>query len=406
MSLVERLTGIAWRQQMPALIIGLGHGGTHWILATFYILLPFIADQFALSYAQVGLLVALMHASSVGSNLVGGPLVDVSGRRLLVQMLALLAGAAALFAFVAADRFIVLCVLVGVIGAANSLWHPAAISLLSMRYPRQRGYALSIHSLGANGGEALAPLVAGALLLSLSWNSVAAINALPAFAIAGLLLVLLPLDRAARGGAATGLSAGAYLSGALAVVRNRAIMVICLTAAFRTMAQSGLLAFVPLYLSDSMGVGPLWLGLALSAMQTGGIVAAPIAGTWSDRVGRRSLILAGLTLTTAIIVALTFIGHLSIFIAAIALLGFCLFGIRPVLQSWLLDLTPPALGGSATSLMFGCQGLLSIFTPLISGAIADVWGLTPVFYFLAAAMLIACLLVLVCLREDRVDREA
>ena len=42
-SVVERLTGVGLRAQAPALLVGLGHGGTHWLAATFYLLLPFIA---------------------------------------------------------------------------------------------------------------------------------------------------------------------------------------------------------------------------------------------------------------------------------------------------------------------------------------------------------------------------
>ena len=66
---------------------------------------------------------------------------------------------------------------------------------------------------------------------------------------------------------------------------------------------------------------------------------------------------------------------------------------RPVVHSWLMDLTPPKLSGSATSLLFSTQSLLSAAVPPIGGMIADAWGLPSVFYFLAASMLIANLVV-------------
>ena len=50
-------------------------------------------------------------------------------------------------------------------------------------------------------------------------------------------------------------------------------------------------------------------------------------------------------------------------------------------------------GGSATSLLFGTQAGLSILTPAIGGLVADTWGLTSVFYFLAGTMLVANVLV-------------
>ena len=70
-------------------------------------------------------------------------------------------GALALGSFGLASGVLGLLPLVFLIGGTNNLWHPAAISYLSRRFPRQRGYALSIHALGANSGDALAPPRAG-----------------------------------------------------------------------------------------------------------------------------------------------------------------------------------------------------------------------------------------------------
>jgi predicted MFS family arabinose efflux permease len=54
-----------------------------------------------------------------------------------------------------------------------------------------------------------------------------------------------------------------------------------------------------------------------------------------------------------------------------------------------MDLTPPNLGGSATSLMFGSQAILATTAPIVGGMIADTWGLVSVFYFLAGGLLTA-----------------
>jgi MFS family permease len=186
-----------------------------------------------------------------------------------------------------------------------------------------------------------------------------------------------------------GMSLAAYWRGLGALLRDRAVLSLCVVAALRTMAQAGLLAFLPLYLANDLGAGPLMLGLALAAMQSAGVVAAPIAGAWSDRVGRRPVVLAGLSASTIVILGLAALGHMAAFIVGIAILGFVLFAVRPVIQSWLMDLTPSSLGGSATSLMFASQALLATAAPIIGGLIADRWGLGAVFYFLAGGLLAA-----------------
>jgi MFS family permease len=97
--------------------------------------------------------------------------------------------------------------------------------------------------------------------------------------------------------------------------------------------------------------------------------------------------------TTVVIAAITLIQNDIVLVTAISVLGFALFAVRPVVHSWMMDLAPPGLSGSATSLMFGTQALLSAVVPPIGGIIADTHGLTAVFYLLAASMLVANFLV-------------
>ncbi len=373
----------------PMLLMGLGHGATHWIAASFYALLPFITGDLGLSYAQAGMLVSVFHVASFAANFGSGLAVDISGRRVALQILSLLLGGAALMAFGLAGPYGLLVAAIAVIGAANNLWHPAAIAYLSSRYPGRRGFALSIHALGANLGDAVAPLAAGGLLVWMSWPGAAAVNALPVFAVAAALVVLLAGDHPGNGGAARGMDFREYFTGLARVVRDRAVLNLCLMAGLRTTAQNGLLVFLPLYIVDVLGFGPVAMGAVLMVMQLGGVVTAPLAGALSDKIGRRPVVVAGLGVTTVVIAALTLLGGGVIYVAGIALLGFALFAVRPVVHAWMLDLTPPALGGSATSLMFGTQAALSTAAPVLGGIVADRWGLPAVFYLLAALMLAA-----------------
>ena len=403
LQLVSRLTGVHWREQGPAFLVGFGHGATHWIAAFFYLLLPFITRDLGLSYAQAGLLVSVFHLSSLLANFGSGLMVDVTGRRVVFQVAALLIGAGALFAFGVSERLLVLAFLVTLIGASNNLWHPPAIAYLSEMYPDNRGYALSIHALGANLGDTLAPLAAGSLLAALTWQGAATIGSVPVVLIALLLAaLLLRKDDRSRAATRSGMSFSEYLLGLKGIVRDRLVLGLCLMAGFRSMAQNGLLVFLPLFLIDELRTGPIWMGVAMMAMQMGGLVAAPVAGAWSDRVGRRPVVLSGLTVTTIVIATITLIQNDVVLVATVSVLGFALFAVRPVVHSWMMDLVPASLSGSATSLLFGTQALLSATVPPIGGVIADVYGLSAVFYLLAGTMLVAnCLVFLLPHQEPR-----
>ena len=221
------------------------------------------------------------------------------------------------------------------------------------------------------------------------------ITALPVFAIAlWIAVALMPGEKPGAGAAPQSMSLGEYLSGLLGMVRDRAVLGLCLMAGFRAMTQNGLFVFLPLYLVNVLETNPFLLGVAMMTLQLCGVIAAPIAGTWSDRVGRRRIILAGLLVTTVGVAGLMLVPGLGAFIATVGLIGFALFAVRPVIHSWLMDLTPSHLGGSATSLLFGIQSGLSTVVPVVGGIIADHWGLPVVFYVLAGSVFLSSLLVL------------
>jgi len=389
------------RLQLPVFLVSLGHGATHWIAATFYLILPFIKRDLGLSYAEAGFLVTCFYLGSTAANLPSGSAVDLTGKRVLFQAVALVAGSLGLLALGLVTPYYGLALLAVVIGASNMLWHPAAIAYLSGHFPRNRGYALSMHALGANLGDAVAPIFAGWLLLSRSWESTAMVNSVTGILCAGLILALLGRSDEGAVAAAKQLDIGAYFRSLGQVLKRRAIWSLCLMAGFRSMMQSGLLVFLPLYLANELKVNPFWMGFTLMLLQLGGVVATPIAGTLSDRIGRRPVVLAGMFGTTALIVALSLISNAIVFVFCIAVLGFCMYAMRPVIHSWLMDGSPPHLAATMTSAMFGTQAGLSALAPLIGGLLADRYGLVSVFYFLAATVLVANALAFAVPRTER-----
>ena len=391
---VGRLTGVPWAKQGPAFLVGLGHGATHWMAAFFYLLLPFIAKDIGLSYTDAGLLVSIFHLSSLVANFGSGLMVDITGRRIVFQIVSLIVGGAALLTFGLVREFLLLTALVILLGVSNNLWHPPAIAFLSDRYPGNRGYALSVHALCANLGDTIAPLAVGALLLILTWQGTAVIGAAPVFLVTLIFaLCLFKSDQPDRTGPTNRLEFRHYLAQVGGIARNRTVLGLCLMSGMRNIAQNGLYVFLPLYLVNELGSGPLWMGITMTALQVGGLVAAPVAGAWSDRIGRRPVVLAGLTTTTIVIAAMTFAQNDIVLVVAVSLLGFALFAVRPVIHSWMMDLVPREIAGSATSILFGTQALLTMIMMPVGGLIADLYGLHMVFYCLAGTILLANLIV-------------
>jgi len=130
------------------------------------------------------------------------------------------------------------------------------------------------------------------------------------------------------------------------------------------------------------------------------MIGTPIVGSISDRGGRKRVLTAGLLSTSIVLFVLAYFQMTWLFITGLAVLGFFLYAVRPVIGVWVLDLSPQELGGSMVSFFSGSQSSLSSLSPLICGFIADRWGILNAFFFLAGTVLLANLVVL-AIREPQ-----
>src|SRR5437899_484562 len=321
-------------------LITLGHSLTHWYPATFYLILPIIGKELGLSYSQIGLIMTCQYIAGAVANIPGGILVDTVGRKGVLMATSLFWVGFPYLLMGFTHSYLMLLGCVALVGFGNSLWHPTAIPTLARRFPHRKGLVLSLHSMGGNVGDALAPLAVGALLSVLTWRQAVMINVAPGIVLALLIFVFLgtmQLEPKKPGSRAGTQSLREYFRGLPELFRNRGLIVLVLSSAFRSMTQNALLTFLPVYLAYEMGYSPFWVGACLFALQTAGFAAAPVAGPLSDRIGRKSVMMTSMAMTAVVLVFMAFAGKSLAFVAFVAVLGFFLYAIRPVLQAWLLE---------------------------------------------------------------------
>jgi len=386
-------------------VVSIGHALTHWYPATFYLLLPLIGSELGLSYAQIGSILTCQYAAGAIANIPGGIFVDTVGRKGLLMAVSLFWVGFPYLVMGFSHVYWVMLACATAVGIGNNLWHPTAIPWLAGRFPDRKGLVMSFHSMGGNVGDALAPLVVGALLAILSWRDVVLVNVLPGIAMAALILIYIGRLQN-RESAANAAKRPEPISGAermrsfMSLLTNRALVTLSIGSVFRTMTQMALLTFLPIYLARDMGYSPFWVGAAMFALQIAGFIAAPIAGHLSDTIGRRQIIVSSMSMTAVILLSMIFAGGTIWFVVLVAVLGFFLFAVRAVLQAWLLDATPPGLGGSAIGLLFGAQAAGAAAGPIAAGLLADRFGIMSAFYFLAATIVVANLMIFITPTPD------
>ena len=377
-------------------LVSAGHMLTHWYPATFYVLLPLLGRELNLSYTEIGFIMTAMHGIGAIMSMPGGMLVDMVGKKGTLMALSLfwIGLPYALLSLTHSYWMVLLCV--SLVGIGNNLWHPAAIATLADRYPTRKGFVLSLHGMGGNVGEAVAPLVAGALLATLSWRTVVVINIVPGIIMAALILLFLGAFtlESNRQEASAPQGVSDYLRNFGDLFRNRALMLISTATGLRTLTQSGLLTFLPVYLAYEMQYSPLAVGVCMAILQLGGFIAAPIGGHLSDRLGRRRIIMGGMTITGITIVGMALAAKTPWFVVFVALVGFFLYAMRPALQAWAMDATPKNMGGSTVGLQFTFSAVGAAVAPAVCGMISDAYGIYMAFYFLAGTIVFANLMML------------
>lgn len=378
-------------------LITAGHVMTHWYPATFYLLLPLIGNELGLSYSQIGLILTCQYVAGALSNVPGGLLVDAVGRKGLLMALSLFWVGVPYLVMGFTHTYWLLLTCSALIGIGNNIWHPTAIPLLAHRFPERRGLVVSFHGMGGNVGDAIAPVVAGLMLAAFSWRDVVMMNVIPGLIMSAL--ILLSLGRLyegrrvdadqADGQHSERLKGGDTLTAVRALLANRTVVLLSIGSAFRTMTQTALLTFLPVFLAGDLHYSPTWVGGCLFVLQAAGFAAAPIAGHLSDRMGRRRIIMSSMAMTAVVLLFMALAGRSAAFVFFIAFLGFFLFAIRAVLQAWLLDATPKNMSGTSIGILFGAQAVGGAIGPFTGGVIADHYGIMATFYFLAATIVVA-----------------
>ena len=394
-------------------LITLGHSLTHWYPATFFMLLPIIGNEMGLSYSQIGFVMTCQYAAGALSNVPGGMLVDVWGKKGQLMALSLfwVGFPYLMMGFSTEYWMLLLCVVF--VGIGNNLWHPTAIPLLGRMFPQRKGLALSLHGMGGNVGDALAPLAVGALLTTLSWREIVVLNVVPGAAMAMLILFFMgtltfapkakkapvePSTPPVQGAAAalpesSSQSMGSYMAGLRTLMQTPGLFLLTMSSGFRSMTQGTLLTFLPLYLANEMHYDVFWVGAGMALLQLTGFIAAPIAGHLSDTMGRKTILMSSFGMSGIVLLLMTMAGNSPWFVFLIAVLGFFLYAARPIMQAWMLEATPKNMGGTAIGLMFGMQSGAQAIAPILGGMVADRFGLLAAFYLLAFTIVLANLMV-------------
>lgn len=166
------------------IICGISHFLNDMIQSIIPSIYPILKDKFDFSFAQIGIITLIFQMTSSILQPFTGLYADRHPRpyALSVGMCFTLVG---LLVLAFAENYLLILLSVSVVGLGSSIFHPTASRVAQLASGGKKSLAQSIFQVGGNGGSALGPLLAAAIILSFGQHSISF------FALAALLAAII-----------------------------------------------------------------------------------------------------------------------------------------------------------------------------------------------------------------------
>ena len=366
-----------------------GHAIKHAFNAGYFVLLPELKASLGLSNAGLGVLATIRSTVGGVANAPAGFIADRYASRFSPMLLSLMVFIG-VFQF-ALGRSVALAdaaLWSALLSVAITAWHPPAIGALSRVFANRRGFAIAMHGTGASVGEATGPLIAGALLIVITWREVLQWSLLPAVLAGAAVWVLTREYR--PGGSATSLAT--YISATRELVTSPRMAIILITTGTFAAGQAAVFTFLPIYVREDLGQTPWVVGVYVSVAQIAGIAAQPVMGYMMDRVGRRAVIVPALFVLGIALLVLYATAEGPLFLFGLALAGAFLFSVTAMLVTVACDVAGTTVQATTVAVVYSCIAIFTALGPLVAGFIADGYEVRAVFLYAGVLMLGATLL--------------
>lgn len=344
------------------IIISVSHFLNDMIQSVVPAIYPIIKTKFGLSFAQIGIITLVFQMSSSILQPLTGLYSDRHPRpyALSIGMCFTLAGIIIL-AF--AEHFLLLLLAVCTIGLGSSIFHPEASRVAQLASGGRKSLAQSIFQVGGNGGSAIGPLLAAAIVLpfgqeAISWFAIAAVAASAIMVRVGSWYSM-RLSYATRQPKQM-ITKPSNLTGKQV---KRALLILVLLIFSKYFYVACITNYFTFFLIDKFGISVGASQLCLFAFLLAFAIGTVAGGMLGDKIGRKYVIWASILGAAPPALAMPFVS-LPLTVLLAFLTGLIIASAFSSIVVYATDLMPGKLGlisGIFFGLMFGLGGLGSAF---------------------------------------------
>jgi FSR family fosmidomycin resistance protein-like MFS transporter len=318
------------------------------------------------------------------SNLLFGALAHrISARLTLGFGMALNALAVLAFRFVPPSGAAAMYALWMVAAVGGGVYHPVANAFITRVFAEKKGWALGLTGMGAGIGFAFGPLLTGFLSagLGFDWRAISLVFASLGLACAAAAFIGLRDDVGSSGPAPAAASdpTPADATGGRPVLGLPLPLwgflgFMTFVAGSRDFAMWSILDISDFYLSELFG-GKASTAWYLFVMYLPGVFFQPLAGTFSDKLGRKRLSVITLMLYGLAIASLAVLPP-SFLLATYFIMGAAQSASTPVLEAFVADFATPKTRGMIFGVFITVVMGMGAIGPLLAGLFLDAFGRT------------------------------
>ncbi len=357
-------------------ILSAGHSVQDTYQAFLPALLPILIEKFSLMKTEAGLLSVFSSFPSLLQPIIGY-LADNVGPRYFV-ILAPAVSAIMMSLLGVAPTYIVAALLLIVAGISSASIHATGPVIAGRLSAQRLGMGMSFWMMGGEIGRVLGPLVIVSAVEYLKPQNT------PWLAVGGVLTsVFLYFQLRNLNDRAFVHAAAPPWREALKSMRP-VLLPVSAVLLLRAFAFVSVTTFLPTFLTEQ-GADLMMAGVSLSVMQAAGVAGAFLGGSLSDRLGRRPVLIAGMTLSAITLFAFTSLEGWVLFPLLLAL-GFCLLSITPIIMAIVQESFPDSRA-LANGVYMAVNFVSSSIVAVLIGAIGDLSSLRTAYYVSAALAL-------------------
>ena len=364
-----------------------GHLVVHWYTNLLSLTLPFIKADLDLSDVQVGTIITAQMAVGSGLIIIIGLLADsFRNKGSIIVCSSIISYGLGFFLIGVSSSYTWTLTGAALVGLGSALWHPTAMGALSIRFPNHRGMALSVHGVGASIGDALGPVIVGAVILTVDWKLTLELHLIPAVLIAILIFFGFRMIQEVKN---IKTNLGVYVSSIRTMFVYPQTLAVMISNTLITMGRLSVLAFFPIYIIETLQYSTFALGIYLGLLYVMGIVSQPVMGILSDRVGRKTVLLPSFVTMGFLYMGIVMASAGLLLGLVIGVLGMFFYPILNITQTAIMDVAPGRVQSSTMGVMSLFGQPFVLVSPVLAGYLVTQFGINSAFLYAGFTALLA-----------------